>query len=344
MKKNIKRLVDRVPIIAIAIDSHRNITYYNNSAKQKFLFLEEGRDINLVLRSTELNTFIDKCFGEEKDYTVEFQPSNFDDWYFLANLLFFSETDHQCEIIIFLTDQTFLYSYEKMRTDFVANVSHELRTPLSSIVGYIETIKNENNLDKKTTNKFLDIMEEQAWRMSRLVEDLLLLSKYEADDKPLDFREIEVVKLVESAIDNLKLKIEEKKLQVVFNNFLNDKIISLNSDSIIQVFINILDNAIKYSNENSSIFIKLNNIILEENNHIHIQIEDQGEGIAKEHLHRLTERFYRIDKNRSRDLGGTGLGLSIVKHIINRHNGKLTISSEPEKGSIFNVYLPIIQK
>ena len=130
----------------------------------------------------------------------------------------------------------------------------------------------------------------------------------------------------------------------MFNNFLNDKIISLNSDSIIQVFINILDNAIKYSNENSSIFIKLNNIILEENNHIHIQIEDQGEGIAKEHLHRLTERFYRIDKNRSRDLGGTGLGLSIVKHIINRHNGKLTISSEPEKGSIFNVYLPIIQK
>lgn len=344
MKKNIKRILDKTPLITIAINSDRNIIYYNNFAKQKFLFLEEGRDINLVLRSTELNTFIDKCFGEEKDYTVEFQPSNFDDWYFLANLLFFSEADHQSEIIIFLTDQTFLYSYEKMRTDFVANVSHELRTPLSSIVGYIETIKNENNLDKKTTNKFLDIMEEQAWRMSRLVEDLLLLSKYEADDKPLDFRETEVVKLVESAIDNLKLKIEEKKLQVVFNNFLNDKIISLNSDSIIQVFINILDNAIKYSNENSSIFIKLNNIILEENNHIHIQIEDQGEGIAKEHLHRLTERFYRIDKNRSRDLGGTGLGLSIVKHIINRHNGKLTISSEPEKGSIFNVYLPIIQK
>ena len=179
MKKNIKRILDKTPLITIAINSDRNIIYYNNFAKQKFLFLEEGRDINSVIRSIELNNFIEKAFSEKKDHRIQFRPSNFDDWSFIADLLFLTESNNpRIELIIMLTDQTMLYSYEKMRTDFVANVSHELRTPLSSIVSYIETIKNDTNLDQSITNKFLDIMEDQAWRMTRLVEDLLLLSKY----------------------------------------------------------------------------------------------------------------------------------------------------------------------
>ena len=189
MKKNIKKALDKTPLITIVIDIDRNVTYYNNFAKQKFLFLEEGRDINAVIRSAELNKYIDKAFTEKIDYKIEFQPSNFEDWYFIADLVFFHENDgSDSELTIMLTDQTMLYSYEKMRTDFVANVSHELRTPLSSIVGYIETIKNDINLNKATTHKFLDIMENQAWRMTRLVEDLLLLSKYESEDKPLNFK------------------------------------------------------------------------------------------------------------------------------------------------------------
>ena len=233
-----------------------------------------------------------------------------------------------------------LYNYEKMRTDFVANVSHELRTPLSSIVGYIETIKNDINLDKITTNKFLDIMEDQAWRMTRLVEDLLMLSKYEAGDKPLELKETESANILQKVIDNLNKKIEDKKLKVNLNDHFTKKLISLNSDSIIQVFINIIDNAIKYSDEGSEINIVLKQAILDDNAYVQVQIKDQGEGISNEHLNRLTERFYRIDKNRSRDLGGTGLGLSIVKHIINRHNGKFTIESEINQGSTFTVYLP----
>ena len=241
-----------------------------------------------------------------------------------------------------LTDQTMLYSYEKMRTDFVANVSHELRTPLSSIVGYIETIKNDTNLDQSITNKFLDIMEDQAWRMTRLVEDLLLLSKYENEDKPLKFIETEIITIIQSAIDNLNKKIDDKKLKVNLEDNFSKKIISLNSDSIIQVFINIIDNAIKYSGESSEINIVLKEAMIDDNLYAQVQIKDQGEGISSEHLSRLTERFYRIDKNRSRNLGGTGLGLSIVKHIVNRHNGKLTIESELEKGSTFTIYLPIL--
>ena len=129
-----------------------------------------------------------------------------------------------------LTDQTMLYSYEKMRTDFVANVSHELRTPLSSIVGYIETIKNDTNLDQSITNKFLDIMEDQAWRMTRLVEDLLLLSKYENEDKPLKFIETEIITIIQSAIDNLNKKIDDKKLKLNLEDNFSKKKISVNSD------------------------------------------------------------------------------------------------------------------
>ena len=343
MKKNIKRALDKTPLITIVIDIDRNVTYYNNFAKQKFLFLEEGRDMNSVIRSTELNNFIEKAFSEKKDHRIEFQPSNFEDWSFIADLLFLPESNNpENELIIMLTDQTMLYSYEKMRTDFVANVSHELRTPLSSIVGYIETIKNDTNLDQSITNKFLDIMEDQAWRMTRLVEDLLLLSKYENEDKPLKFIETEIITIIQSAIDNLNKKIDDKKLKVNLEDNFSKKIISLNSDSIIQVFINIIDNAIKYSGESSEINIVLKEAMIDDNLYAQVQIKDQGEGISSEHLSRLTERFYRIDKNRSRNLGGTGLGLSIVKHIVNRHNGKLTIESELEKGSTFTIYLPIL--
>jgi len=178
--------------------------------------------------------------------------------------------------------------------------------------------------------------------MTRLVEDLLLLSKYENEDKPLKFIETEIITIIQSAIDNLNKKIDDKKLKVNLEDNFSKKIISLNSDSIIQVFINIIDNAIKYSGESSEINIVLKEAMIDDNLYAQVQIKDQGEGISSEHLSRLTERFYRIDKNRSRNLGGTGLGLSIVKHIVNRHNGKLTIESELEKGSTFTIYLPIL--
>ena len=342
MKKSIKKTLDKTPLITIAINSDRNIIYYNNFAKQKFLFLEEGRDINIIIRSTELNDFIDKSFNEKKDHRIEFQPSNFEDWYFIADLFFLPEgRDSDSSLIIMLTDQTMLYNYEKMRTDFVANVSHELRTPLSSIVGYIETIKNDSSLDKDITYKFLDIMENQAWRMTRLVEDLLLLSKYESEDKPLNFKNDNILNLVQSAIDNLNKKIEDKRLKINLEDKFNKGDLEVNSDSIIQVFINILDNAIKYSPLESEITVRLKEAFLDERLFVQIMFQDQGEGISKEHLSRLTERFYRIDKDRSRDLGGTGLGLSIVKHIVNRHNGRLIIESTVNEGSIFSVYLPI---
>ena len=157
-----------------------------------------------------------------------------------------------------------------------------------------------------------------------------------------DLSEAELVRVIEAAIDNLNKKIEDKKLKVVLHNHLGNKIISIDSDSMTQVFINILDNAIKYCFGESQVTITVKETTMDDKIYAQVEIEAQGEGISSEHLNRLTERFYRIDKDRSRDLGGTGLGLSIVKHILNRHNGNLKIESVLNKGSTFTVYLPIL--
>ena len=212
MKKNLSQSLNKIPIIIIAIDINKQITFYNNVAKQKFLFIEEKIDINNVIRSSELNKFIEESFSNKKDSKLEFSPSNFTDLYFIGDLTFF-DNDYS-ELIISLTDQSTLKNYEQMRTDFVANVSHELRTPLSSIVGYIETIKNsvnsssENKLDNYV-GKFLDTMEDQAWRMTRLVEDLLLLSKYESDEIQMNFEQINIINLIEGVLDLSLIHISE---------------------------------------------------------------------------------------------------------------------------------------
>ncbi|MDC3153232.1 ATP-binding protein [Pelagibacteraceae bacterium] len=345
MKKNLSQSLNKLPIIIIAIDINKQITFYNNVAKQKFLFIDEMIDINNVIRSTELNKFIEESFSNKKDSKLEFSPSNFTDMYFIGDLTFF-DNDYS-ELIISLTDQSTLKNYEQMRTDFVANVSHELRTPLSSIVGYIETIKNsvnsssENKLDNYV-GKFLDTMEDQAWRMTRLVEDLLLLSKYESDEIQMNFEQINIINLIEGVLDNLQNKINDKNIEVKINNYLSKDDVLGNKDALIQVFINLTDNAIKYSKENSKIEIELNERLEQNINYCEINFRDFGEGISEEHLSRLTERFYRVDKNRSRNQGGTGLGLSIVKHITNKHSGKMKIESQIDKGSTFSVALPII--
>ena len=343
MKKKLRLSLSKIPSIIIAIDTNKEIIFYNNAAKQKFLFIDEGRDLNNIIRSTELNTFIDKAFREKEDFKFEFTPSNFSDMYFIADLIFV-EKDYE-ELLISLNDQSLLKNYEQMRTDFVANVSHELRTPLSSILGYVETIKNSLNEDKnkdKTVGKFLDTMEDQAWRMTRLVEDLLLLSKYETEDKPIEFQEANIRQLIDGVVDNLQNKLMAKKIEVQIKDDFDKSTISANKDALIQVFLNLTDNAIKYSKENSKIEIELKERLEQNINYCEIHFRDFGEGISEEHLSRLTERFYRVDKNRSRNQGGTGLGLSIVKHITNKHNGKMKIESQIDKGSTFSVALPII--
>ena len=314
-------------------------TPINKFTKKQFFSLKKNIQIENIIKSKEYNIAINKAFENKIKQNIKFTPVNLKDSYFDLDLIFL-EKDFK-EISIFVNDQSLIKGYEKMRTGFIANVSHELRTPLSSILASVETIKNTAKNDKKAQKKFLDGMENQAWRMTRLVEDLLTLSKIESDDKELHFEKIKIDSIIQNVIDSLSSKAKLKKIKFLIIKKSKKLIINADQDSIIQVFINLIDNAINYSKEKTQIKISFDKSIKQDKSFLKISVIDVGEGIEKKHLNRITQRFYRVDKDRSRKQGGTGLGLAIVKHIVQRHQGELTIKSETGVGSVFSVFLPI---
>lgn len=338
MQNDISKILDKLPFACISIAKNKKVLYFNYEAKKKFIFLKENIKIDNIIESEELNEKIDNSFATNKENNLNFTPLNFQDSFFDANMVFL-ENDKK-ELTIFFTDESLKRGYEKMRTDFIANVSHELRTPLSSIIASVETIQNNANNDKTAQIKFLESMGKQAWRMSRLVEDLLTLSKIESDDKELHFESINVADLVQGVVDNLYNKADKKniKIRIIKNT---DKLnVKADYDAMMQVFINLLDNAINYSKENSNITINFDEETNNDKLYLKISITDEGDGIEKKYINRITQRFYRVDKNRSRMQGGTGLGLAIVKHIIQRHQGELEIKSKVGIGSTFSALFP----
>lgn len=232
-------------------------------------------------------------------------------------------------------DITEIRKLETMRKDFVANVSHELKTPLTSIKGYIETLLDGAIEDKANSREFLKIIQEHSERLDSLISDLLELSSLESKEIKLNKQKIGLKYLVDSILLGFKAQIKNVDIRVE-DNLENDFEISLDKERIQQVFINLIDNAIKFNRENG--FIKIYNET--KNDKIKIVIEDSGIGIPAKDIPRIFERFYRVDKARSRDLGGTGLGLSIVKHIIELHGGSVGVESTEGLGSKFYFYLP----
>lgn len=338
MQNDISKILDKLPFACISIAKNKKVLYFNYEAKKKFIFLKENIKIDNIIESEELNEKIDNSFATNKENNINFTPLNFQDSFFDANMVFLD--NDKKELTIFFTDESLKRGYEKMRTDFIANVSHELRTPLSSIIASVETIQNNANNDKTAQIKFLESMGKQAWRMSRLVEDLLTLSKIESDDKELHFESINVADLVQGVVDNLYNKADKKniKIRIIKNT---DKLnVKADYDAMMQVFINLLDNAINYSKENSNITINFDEETNNDKLYLKISITDEGDGIEKKYINRITQRFYRVDKNRSRMQGGTGLGLAIVKHIIQRHQGELEIKSKVGIGSTFSALFP----
>lgn len=243
---------------------------------------------------------------------------------------------------ILLMDMTLLHNLEKVRRDFVANVSHELRSPLTSLIGFIETMQASPDLDAAAQRRFLKIMDEESKRMSRLINDLMSLSRVETDEHipPTDI--VYVDSVARSVIASLADRAERAGCSILFS----DKRASATegvriqgeTDEIMEVFHNLLDNAIKYGRKECDVFVRMS-----ENGEgmIVFDVVNIGEGIPEKYISRLTERFFRVDKGRSRQMGGTGLGLAIVKHIINRHRGYLDITSVPGGETVFSVALPI---
>ena len=245
-----------------------------------------------------------------------------------------------------LTEQLMI---ERMRSDFVANASHELRTPLAALSGFIETLAGPARDDAEARARFLDTMAAEAARMTRLVNDLLSLSRIEATEHQLPSDRVDLIACLETVVDTLQPYAESRN--VVLEQRWPDRLpaIAGDRDQLIQLLTNLIDNAIKYGGEGGRVGIVCEHLSaaphgagpLSSRPTVRVAVEDHGPGIAREYLPRVTERFFRVDPARSRQLGGTGLGLAIVKHILRRHRGHLAITSELGRGTIATVYLPI---
>lgn len=279
-----------------------------------------------ILRNPDFKTFVEDISRKGK---VEAKEVGFQDKVYLANGVLLEDGR---KVAVF-HDITEFKKLERIKADFVANVSHELRTPLTAIKGFVETLEEEAT---PAQQHFLQIIRRHSDRLINLVNDLLILSKLEDRELKLEIQEVNLKDLVSDVLRMFEGRIKEKNLTAEL--FVEEGNAVIHGDPFLleQLFINLIDNAIKYNVENGRIELRLSPI----DGHMKIEVSDTGIGIAREHLDRIFERFYVVDKGRSRELGGTGLGLSIVKHIVLAHNGRIDVQSEPGRGTTFTVVLP----
>jgi two-component system phosphate regulon sensor histidine kinase PhoR len=239
--------------------------------------------------------------------------------------------------LIRFVDRSEARAAEQMRVDFVANASHELRTPLSTLIGYTETLREQNDeIDPVTRERFLSVVHDEARRMQRVIEDLMSLSRIEAEKFTEPTDAIDLRPLIDQAVENARRMAAERNSEIVRKIQRGLPAIAADSGQILQLLDNLIANALRYGEAGTPVTIRA----YSEGTMVHLAVIDEGEGIAPEHIARVTERFYRVDTSRSRALGGTGLGLSIVKHIVERHRGRLSIDSQVGVGTEIHVLLP----
>jgi two-component system phosphate regulon sensor histidine kinase PhoR len=254
---------------------------------------------------------------------------------FRINIVPINEEKNSGAVAI-LRDITDLRKLEKVRTEFVANVSHELKTPLTSISGFVETLLDGAYKSQDHCRYFLGIIKQETDRMTRLINELLYFSRIEKSGTPLNRTQVDIIEVIMKALSVLQTAINEKRHKVNLELPENIKPILSNEDSLLQIMINLLDNAVKYTPDGGKINIRLE----ETSDRVSITVADNGVGIADDELDRIFERFYRVDRARSGEIGGTGLGLAMVKHLVKGLEGRITVDSELGKGTAFTVYLP----
>jgi two-component system phosphate regulon sensor histidine kinase PhoR len=266
---------------------------------------------------------------------------------FEANVvpIFFERVNEKPEkpdaFLITFQDLTQQHRLDRMRADFVANASHELRTPLASLSGFVETLQGPARNDPAARERFLAIMAEQARRMSRLIDDLLSLSRVELNEHLHPQHEIDLVPIVGHVCDTLSPLAHERGVELVVSRDVNELRVLGERDELIRLFENLVENALKYGASGKRVEVALAKEPSDRGGEALVAVRDFGPGIAPEHLPRLTERFYRVDVETSRAEGGTGLGLAIVKHILARHRGRLAVESEVGRGATFAVRIPL---
>ena len=328
----------------IAVDPGDRILYMNRAAREQLRIEQgnvQGSNILELVRNIELLRFIQETISRDEpgEKTITFNQGRSDE----KILQVHGAQLHDAKMnriggLIVINDVTRLLRLESLRRDFVANVSHELKTPITSIKGYIETLLDELEGYPQHVRDFLEIVSKQTNRLQAIVEDLLSLAKIEqqSDREEINLEKVSIKDVLRAAVEACSVKAADRNIQVSLN--CDEQIYGLiNGPLLEQAVINLLDNAIKYSKPGEHVWIEAEL----GGNEIVIHIKDAGIGIAPKHLARLFERFYVVDKGRSREYGGTGLGLAIVKHIAQAHDGQVTVTSTLNKGSEFSIHLPV---
>jgi two-component system phosphate regulon sensor histidine kinase PhoR len=331
-----------IPDPQLLLDRQRRIVRANPAAIEFVGIVPEASDLAASLRNPAVLAAADAVLAGGPARIVDFTLSLPVERVMQARIAGVAGAAHEgIAAIVTLHDITALKLAEQMRADFVANAGHELKTPLASLVGFIETLLGAARDDAAARERFLGIMRGEAGRMTRLVDDLLSLSRIELNEHVAPTSQVALAPLIEQVADALELRAGDRgmRLSLELPEDLPD--VYGDEDELAQVFQNLIDNAIKYGKPNTEITIaaRAGERSVAANSSVRIAVTDRGDGIPGEHLPRLTERFYRVDTARSRQLGGTGLGLAIVKHILNRHRGRLEISSILGSGSTFTVVL-----
>lgn len=323
----------------LAVNTQGRIISLNKAATNLFHIERKsaiGNQIGSIIRNSDLIFFIEDVLAGEKVQEKELTISNTNNRYLnITGAILFDESDKKTGAVFVLNDITRIRKLENIRKEFVANVSHELKTPITAIKGFTETLRNVSDPDKQ--KHFLNILENHSNRLNAIIDDLLELSRIEQQEglADLHLESSSLRTVLESAMQGCEKAATDKNIDIRIH--CDERLIELiNPPLLQQAVVNLLNNAIKYSDSGNKVIVSARR----KNGEVILSVQDFGIGIASEHWNRLFERFYSVDKARSKKLGGTGLGLAIVKHIAHIHNGRVSIHSEIGKGSVFSIIIP----
>lgn len=331
-------LAAAVPDPLFIFDRGGAILHANEAAKAAFGDTPAGLSLQLKFRAPEMQKLVRGFLaGKPEPVAIDFTERVPSERVYRVSAMPVGGTADL--FVLFFEDQSENRRIDRMRADFIANASHELRTPLASVAGFIETLRGPARDDPAARDHFMQIMQDQTERMARLIDDLLSLSRLEMKPHLKPDGRVDIGAIVDGVIDTMSHRASESGIVIERRLPERPVYVAGNRDELVQVFENLLENACKYGGDGDRVIVSLEDDA-EAKGEIRVAVTDFGPGIPQEHIPRITERFYRVDVATSRAQKGTGLGLSIVKHILSRHDARLTISSQIGKGSTFTVHFP----